>query len=81
MLRLSLGQEDPMSVWAREIELREDAMPMPGLDDILVGRDFLLYNNLLFVVDGSAESFSLLHPVDEENRRKREMILSTLRPQ
>lgn len=47
---------------------------MPGYEDMLVGRDFLSAHRLLLVLDGQENTFSLLLPSDEDNRRRREQI-------
>ena len=52
----------------------------PGFEDILLGRDFLSAHQLLLVLDGKDEAFSLLLPADDDNQRKRERILGELSP-
>ncbi len=56
----------------------EDTSPLPGYEDILLGRDFLSQHGLLVVVDGKTRTFSILAPNDSENRRRRDRILSLL---
>ena len=50
---------------------------LPGFDDVLLGRDFLIANRLLLILDGAAEEprFSLLFPDDLSNRVRRRLIL------
>lgn len=50
----------------------------PGFEDILLGRDFLSAHQMLLVLDGKDETFSLLLPADHDNQRKRERILKEI---
>ena len=68
------GSERPLWVRAQENEV-DAASLMPGLEDLLLGRDFIAHNDLLFVIDGQLRQFSLLAPLDRENQQKREQIL------
>lgn len=54
--------------------------PMPGFEDILLGRDFLAAHGLLFVLDGQDGTFSMLLPIDQDNWQRRERILAELSP-
>jgi hypothetical protein len=54
--------------------------PMAGFEDILLGRDFLAAHGLMFILDAEDEEFSILLPVDEDNRRRRSDILAALSP-
>lgn len=67
---LALGTTRPVRVLAQP--------PMAGFEDMLLGRDFLAAHGLLFILDGQAEEFSLLFPVDEDNQQRRERILTAL---
>jgi len=51
-----------------------------GREDILLGRDFLRINRLMLVVDGQTGAISLLYPIDADNRRRREQVLTALAP-
>lgn len=51
---------------------------MTGFEDMLLGRDFLAAHGLLFVLDGQDEEFSMLLPLDDDNRQRRERILAEL---
>ncbi len=52
--------------------------PIPGFEDILLGRDFLAAHGLLFILDGQDQTFSMLLPADEDNQHRRERILAEL---
>ncbi|MFS8065096.1 MAG: hypothetical protein ACMG6S_01865 [Byssovorax sp.] len=67
---LALGTTRPVRVLAQP--------PMAGFEDMLLGRDFLAAHGLLFILDGQEEEFSLLFPVDDDNRQRRERILAAL---
>jgi hypothetical protein len=47
---------------------------MPGLEDLLLGRDFITQHGLLVMIDGDQRCLSILAPVDPQNREKRERI-------
>jgi hypothetical protein len=52
--------------------------PMAGFEDMLLGRDFLVAHRLLVILDGHDEAFSILHPADEDNRRRRDRVLDAI---
>jgi hypothetical protein len=74
--RLRLGAPDPLWVRAQNKEVETTPL-MPGLEDLLLGRDFIAHNNLLVVIDGQQRQFSLLAPLDLENQKKRAQVLET----
>lgn len=53
---------------------------MPGYEDILIGRDFLTRHRIMLLVDGEDRKFSMLYPIDSDNRRRRKIILGALDP-
>jgi hypothetical protein len=67
---LALGTTRPVRVLAQP--------PMPGFEDVLLGRDFLAAHRLLLLLDGQDREFSILFPTDAENQRQREGILAAL---
>lgn len=76
--RAPLGDPE-RDVWLFDQEYgAEDAGSLPGYEDLLLGRDFISQHGLLVVIDGEGQSFSLLAPIDEENRGKRNAVLSSL---
>lgn len=76
--RVPLGDpRRPLWVFEQQTEL-EQTGSIPGYEDLLLGRDFLSQYDLLLVIDGRERSFSLLAPVDTENRNRRSKILEAL---
>lgn len=67
---LALGTTRPVRVLAQP--------PMPGFEDVLLGRDFLVSHRLLLLLDGQDQAFSILFPADAENQRQRESVLAAL---
>ncbi len=53
---------------------------MPGLEDIILGRDFLGRHGIMLLLDGD-HSFSLLWPGDPDNQRHRQEALALFCPQ
>ncbi len=51
---------------------------MPGLEDVLIGRDFMTQHGLLLIIDGENEVLSLLFPTDSKNRLLRDQVVSIL---
>lgn len=52
--------------------------PMAGFEDVLLGRDFLAAHQLLVIFDGQDETVSILHPADDDSRRRRDRVLDAL---
>ncbi len=59
----------------------DNLLTMPGYEDVLLGRDFLVRHQLMLVVDGDNRKFSMLYPIDAENRKRRKAILGALDPE
>lgn len=57
-----------------------DTVAMPGTEDVLIGRDFLVHHGLMLVVDGRARAHSLIHPHDRSNRRRVALIEDAVDP-
>lgn len=59
-----------------------DSVPfsMPGLEDLILGRDFLTRHGLLVLIDGEAKIVSLLLANDEDNRRRRSLARAAFDP-
>ncbi len=74
---LALGDADRL-VWIGDQEDPESPVAMAGLEDMLIGRDFMTQHGLLLVVDGEREMLSLLLPSDDQNRELRDQIVSIL---
>ena len=78
-LRLPLGDFDrPIVVAEQEAGSSEVPIRMPGLEDLLLGRDFITQHGLLVVFDGARQAFSILAPVDPANRQRRDRVLASL---
>lgn len=68
-------------VWLLEQDYGpDDPASLPGYEDLLLGRDFLSQHGLLVVIDGEGRDFSIIAPDDSENRRRRDQIISLLKP-
>ncbi len=66
-------------LWVRSQGHEVDSVPlMPGLEDLLLGRDFITQHDLLVVIDGQRSQFSLLAPLESGNQKKRERVLEIL---
>lgn len=77
--RFVLGDLDRPVVIADQDPETETSSKMPGLEDLLLGRDFMTQHGLLVVIDGARRTFSILAPIDAANRRRRDRVLSSLR--
>ena len=87
-LPLPHGQEGPKIGWQglppaegrfSEAQIKK-IQQMPGYEDILIGRDFLTRHRIMLVVDGEDRKFSMLYPIDYNNKRRRKIILGALDP-
>ncbi len=75
--RLALGDADRL-VWIGDQGNPESPVAMAGLEDMLLGRDFMTQHGLLLVVDGEREMLSLLLLSDDQNRELRDRVVSIL---
>ena len=77
--RLALG-DTSQRVWvgSQGDHAMDILAEMPGLEDMLLGRDFITQHGLLVLIDGDQQSLSILAPLDSKNREKRERILAAL---
>ncbi len=78
--RVPLG-DSGRPVWLFEQDYGPDNMgPLPGYEDLLLGRDFISQHNLLVVINGDDRNFSILAPEDDENLRQRDEVLNSMKP-
>ncbi|MCP4661463.1 MAG: hypothetical protein GY856_39165 [bacterium] len=69
-------------VWIADQGDRVDSVPeMPGYEDLILGRDFIAAHGLFLLIDGERQDFTILAPIDSENKQKRQQILQVLDPQ
>lgn len=52
--------------------------PLPGYEDGLLGRDFLLHHRSLFLIDGRGSNFSVLIPDDVNNEAHYNAVIGAL---
>ncbi len=78
-----LNPNDSIGLGMQEKDDRVEGLQLPwipGLEDMLLGRDVLTRHGLLLLVDGAGHCFSLLSPCDDENRDRRGRIRSAFDP-
>ncbi len=68
----------PVWLFEQDYGPEDTTAPLPGYEDLLLGRDFLSEHGLLVVINGEGRNFSILAPEDSANRRRRDQILNAL---
>ena len=76
-----LGRQGAAPLGWEQSSVWDDAPVMNGYEDALLGRDFLYENDLLLLANFGEYWFSLLHPGDVENLRRRAQIIRAFDPQ
>lgn len=67
------GQGADCPPWLEDVRWR--TCGLPGFEDALIGRDFLVHNRCFLGIDGRRSEFSLLLPDDEENQKRYKNVL------